>query len=64
VRAEAVTRETWGALCKRQGMADPQPCIQMLDGFNEGWLCFEKPAQALKGEIGLEAVLRGLLTQL
>ena len=64
VRAEAVPRETWGALFRGQGMIDPQPRIQMLDGFNEGWLSFEKPTEALKGKIGLEAVLRGLLTQL
>jgi uncharacterized protein YbjT (DUF2867 family) len=63
VRAEAVPRETWGALFRGQGMADPQPRVQMLDGFNEGWLTFEGPArEVLKGEIGLEAVLRGLLS--
>jgi NAD(P)H dehydrogenase (quinone) len=26
----------WGALFKAQGMRDPVPRIQMLDGFNEG----------------------------
>src|SRR3982075_1806232 len=35
VRAEAVPRETWGALFRTQGTKDPMPRIQMLDGFNE-----------------------------
>ena len=61
VRAEAVARETWGQLFKSQGMADPTPRIQMLDGFNEGWLEFQDPAHTLKGKVGLETVLRSLL---
>jgi uncharacterized protein YbjT (DUF2867 family) len=60
VHAQAVPRETWGALFRAQGMADPQPRIQMLDGFNEGWLTFEG-GDVLKGEVELEAVLRGLI---
>ncbi|HEY9130401.1 MAG TPA: NmrA family NAD(P)-binding protein [Dyella sp.] len=61
VRAQAVPRETWGALFKGQGMNDPMPRIQMLDGFNEGWICFEGPAENIrKGRITLEHVLREL----
>jgi uncharacterized protein YbjT (DUF2867 family) len=60
MRAQAVPRETWGALFRAQGMADPQPRIQMLDGFNEGWLTFEG-GDVLKGEVELETVLRGLI---
>src|SRR6266850_3562760 len=33
VRAEAVPRENWGAIFRAQGMSDPIPRIQMLDGF-------------------------------
>ena len=40
-RAEAVPRETWESLFKSQGMRNPTPRIQMLDGFNEGWIEFE-----------------------
>jgi uncharacterized protein YbjT (DUF2867 family) len=62
VRAEAVPRATWGALFKAQGMKDPIPRIQMLDGFNEGWLDFEGgEAGTLKGQVELETVLRGLV---
>jgi hypothetical protein len=31
-----VPRETWESLLKLQGMKNPTPRIQMLDGFNEG----------------------------
>jgi uncharacterized protein YbjT (DUF2867 family) len=61
VRAEAVPRETWGSLFTSQGMKDPIPRIQMLDGFNEGWIEFEGgEAGSVKGEVKLEAVLRSM----
>ena len=62
VRAEAVPRETWGALFRSQGTRDPIPRIQMLDGFNEGWIKFEgSDAEVIKGRVDLEIVLRGLV---
>jgi uncharacterized protein YbjT (DUF2867 family) len=62
VRAEAVPRETWGALFKSQGMKDPMPRIQMLDGFNEGWIEFEGgEAASMKGAIELATVLEELV---
>jgi uncharacterized protein YbjT (DUF2867 family) len=62
VRAEAVPRETWGALFRSQGTNDPMPRIQMLDGFNEGWIKFEGAANSvMKGEVRLETVLRELV---
>ncbi len=64
VRAEAVARETWGGLFKAQGMKDPLPRIQMLDGFNEGWIDFESgAANTIKGRIGLETVLAELVSR-
>jgi NAD(P)H dehydrogenase (quinone) len=64
VRAEAVPRKTWGALFKSQGMKDPMPRIQMLDGFNEGWIEFEGGEAALmRGAIELETVLEELVQQ-
>jgi NAD(P)H dehydrogenase (quinone) len=61
VRAEAVPRDTWEQLFKSQGMKHPGPRIQMLDGFNQGWIEFEQE-QTLrqKGRIGLKEVLTGL----
>ena len=60
VRIEAVPPETWGALFKSQGMKNPQPRIQMLDGFNEGWIEFEGKG-VRKGNVALETVLRALV---
>jgi uncharacterized protein YbjT (DUF2867 family) len=61
VQAQAVPRETWGTLFKAQGMNDPMPRIQMLDGFNEGWLAFQDPTHVVQGNTVLETVLRGLI---
>ena len=61
VRAEAVPREKWGAIFKSQGMRDPIPRIQMLDGFNEGWIRFEGPAMPVRGTVSLADAL-GRLT--
>jgi NAD(P)H dehydrogenase (quinone) len=61
VRAEAVPRETWEQLFKSQGMKYPTPRIQMLDGFNQGWIEFEQGSTGRrKGRIGLKEVLRNL----
>jgi NAD(P)H dehydrogenase (quinone) len=62
VRVEIVPRETWGSLFKSQGMKNPMPRIQMLDGFNEGWIQFERGGSgSMKGKVTLETVLRGLI---
>jgi uncharacterized protein YbjT (DUF2867 family) len=62
VRAEVVARETWEALFKAQGMKDPVPRIQMLDGFNEGWISFEGAEDViLKGQTELSTVIRKLV---
>jgi uncharacterized protein YbjT (DUF2867 family) len=64
VRAEAIPRETWSALFKSQGTKDPTPRIRMLDGFNEGWIEFERgETGSIKGEAELSAVLRRLVEQ-
>jgi NAD(P)H dehydrogenase (quinone) len=62
VRVEAVPRETWESLFKAQGMKNPAPRIQMLDGFNEGWIEFEgKNVGSRKGKMALETALRTLI---
>lgn len=62
VRVEAVPRETWSALFKSQGTNNPTPRIQMLDGFNEGWIEFEGgEAVLIRGEVELTTVLRTLV---
>jgi NAD(P)H dehydrogenase (quinone) len=62
VRVEAVPRETWNGLFESQGMRHPLPRIQMLDGFNEGWIDFEQgQAGSMKGNVELETVLQQLV---
>jgi NAD(P)H dehydrogenase (quinone) len=62
VRVEAVPRETWESLFKSQGMRNPTPRIQMLDGFNEGWIEFEGgEGGSRKGNTTLQTVLRTLI---
>jgi len=59
VTVEAVARDTWPALFTAQGMRNPLPRIQMIDGFNEGWIEFEGPTR--KGQVELDTVLRELV---
>jgi NAD(P)H dehydrogenase (quinone) len=62
VRAEVVPRQTWEQLFKSQGTKHPEPRIQMLDGFNQGWIEFEQnETMRRKGRIGLKDVLTGLV---
>jgi len=62
VRAQAVARENWGAIFRDQGMRDPIPRIQMLDGFNEGWIRFEgEGTTRVKGKVSLSEVVRSLV---
>lgn len=59
VHAETVARDTWEALLRTQGAQNPLPRMRMVDGFNEGWICFEHE-QVLKGGTSLLTVLREL----
>ena len=62
VRMEPVPRETWESLFQSQGMKNPTPRIQMLDGFNQGWIEFESgKAGSRKGKVELRTVLQGLI---
>ena len=62
VRMETVPRATWESLFKSQGMKNPTPRIQMLDGFNEGWIEFEHDeAGSQKGSVEIESVLEILI---
>ncbi|WP_395607193.1 NmrA family NAD(P)-binding protein [Pseudomonas sp. B22129] len=59
VRMQVVARDTWQALFESQGMHNPLPRMQMLDGFNEGWICFEGVPRV--GRVTFKDVLAGLL---
>ncbi len=59
VRMEVVARETWEPLFRSQGMKNPWPRIQMLDGFNEGWIEFEGgQTGSRKGAVALKTALQ------
>jgi uncharacterized protein YbjT (DUF2867 family) len=62
VQMQSVPRNSWEELFRSQGMKNPLPRIQMLDGFNEGWIEFESgEIGAEKGSTNLEAVLKFLI---
>jgi uncharacterized protein YbjT (DUF2867 family) len=62
VRPELVPRESWEQLFRSQGMKNPAPRAQMLDGFNQGWIEFEKgEAGSRKGKVELEPTLKALI---
>jgi NAD(P)H dehydrogenase (quinone) len=64
VRMEAVPRDSWESLFKSQGMKNPAPRIRMLDGFNEGWIEFERgEAGSRKGTVEIRTVLQELIEQ-
>lgn len=63
VVAQPVPRAMWDALFRSQGMANPEPRIRMLDGFNDGWIEFEAGSDAsLKGSTEIETVLQRITT--
>jgi NAD(P)H dehydrogenase (quinone) len=61
VAVEIVPREEWEAVSRSQGMKNPTPWMRMLDGFNEDWIGFERPAEVRRGKVELEMVLKGLV---
>jgi uncharacterized protein YbjT (DUF2867 family) len=60
VRMESVPRATWEQLFRSQGMKNPMPRIRMVDGFNEGWIDFERAGEHRQGTVTLETVIAGL----
>ncbi len=62
VRAEIVDRASWETLFRAQGMQNPEPRMQMLDGFNAGWIDF--PAvRSRKGEVTLADAIAALVAE-
>lgn len=61
VTMQAVPRDRWQALFVSQGVSNPLPRMQMLDGFNEGWIRFEGVPR--KGRVRLKSVLQALLAR-
>jgi uncharacterized protein YbjT (DUF2867 family) len=62
VKPEIVARKDWEALFRAQGMQHPTPRMQMLDGFNAGWIDFaQRGANARKGSITIDQAIAALV---
>ncbi|MDP9157545.1 MAG: NAD(P)H-binding protein [Pseudomonadota bacterium] len=62
VRMNIVPRDTWEGLFRSQGMTNPLPRMQMIDGFNEEWICFEGGQNEVRrGRVPLDTVLQSLI---
>jgi NAD(P)H dehydrogenase (quinone) len=62
VRPQVVPRDRWEAIFRAQGMKNPTPRMQMLDGFNAGWIDFpNRGANARKGSIGIDQAVATLI---
>ena len=60
VSMSVVPRDNWHELFSAQGMRNPLPRMQMIDGFNEGWIEFAGTAR--KGQVELETVLKACVS--
>jgi len=61
VNVESVPQDTWFDLFTSQGMKNPLPRIQMLNGFNQGWIEFSSAGtESRKGKVKMETVLEKL----
>lgn len=64
VRAEAVPRAGWDPLFRAQGMRNPLPRIQMLDGFNTDGFRFRNDGQhTLRGDVTLFEAIAALVRE-
>jgi uncharacterized protein YbjT (DUF2867 family) len=62
VRAQAVPRDRWESIFRAQGMKNPTPRMQMIDGFNAGWIDFPNlGSNARKGSIGIDQAIATLI---
>jgi NAD(P)H dehydrogenase (quinone) len=62
VRSEVVPRDLWESVFRAQGMKNPTPRMQMIDGFNAGWIDFpDHGAHARKGSIGIDQAIATLI---
>ena len=62
VRVEAVPHDRWESIFRAQGMKNPTLRMQMIDGFNAGWIDFpNRGANARKGSIGIEQAVATMI---
>lgn len=61
VRTEIALRDGWEGAFRAAGMRNPDPRMQMLDGFNEGWIEFAGDGEQFVGSTTLDEVLERLV---
>jgi uncharacterized protein YbjT (DUF2867 family) len=62
VRAEMAPRGEWEQAFRAQGMKNPTPRMQMIDGFNEGWIDFKnQSADVRKGRVTIDEAIAALV---
>jgi NAD(P)H dehydrogenase (quinone) len=66
VKTNPIQRSEWQRLFVQQGTAEDRtaPRIEMLDGFNSGWIDFEGgDAEHFKGKVTLEQAIKSLIAK-
>jgi NAD(P)H dehydrogenase (quinone) len=64
VRAEIAPRAEWEQTFRARGMKNPTPRMQMIDGFNEGWIDFKnRGADARKGIVTIDEAIAALVAK-
>ena len=62
VRTHFIAQDEWDGLFRAQGASNPLPRIQMIQGFNEGWIDFEGgECEQWKGETSLATAIKALV---
>jgi NAD(P)H dehydrogenase (quinone) len=62
VRAQIAPRSEWEQAFRAQGMENPTPRMQMIDGFNEGWIDFKtQGANSRKGRVTIDEAIAALV---
>jgi uncharacterized protein YbjT (DUF2867 family) len=60
VQAVTVPRDRWEAEFRAAGMTNPLPRMQMVDGFNQGWIDFTG-GKARKGTMAIDEVVADIV---
>ena len=62
VRAQIAPRGKWEQAFRAQGMKNPTPRMQMIDGFNEGWIDFKtRDTSGPKGRVTIDEAIAALV---
>jgi uncharacterized protein YbjT (DUF2867 family) len=64
VGVRPVPREEWETIFRSFGMTNPLPRMQMVDGFNEGWIDFpDRGAGARKGQVTIDQAIDAIVNK-